>query len=200
MPEIILASKSLARRTLLENAAVQFRCVDSHVDEDAIKQECRAAGNNLEETAMLLALAKARSVGARHPDAYVIGADQILELDGAGFDKAKTMAEARERLQQFAGRTHTLLTAVAVVRHGETVWSAAQSPELEMYQLTDPEIDSYLHQAGERVLGAVGVYQLEGAGIQLFRRVSGDYFAILGLPLVPLLAFLRGENLLSFGH
>ena len=198
MAEIILASKSPARRMLLENAAVPFDATGSGVDEDVIKKECQAAGASLDETAMRLAVAKAMAVSAGKPDAYVIGADQILGLEGQGFDKPENMAEARERLIEFSGRHHILHTAACIVRQGQVAWQKTENPEMRMRDFTDAEIDTYLQEAGEDVLYCVGAYQLEGPGIRLFERIGGDYFSILGLPLLELLSFLRREALIGY--
>lgn len=198
MSKIILASKSAARRALLKGAQVPFVPITSHVNEGEIKLICEKKGWSLDKTAMTLAIAKAKSVAKHKPNEYVVGADQILGFKNIGFDKPKTMAEAAQRLAQFSGQTHFLHTAVCVVRDDKVLMQENTSPELTMRQLKEKEILTYLDLVGEGVLGSVGAYHLEGPGIRLFEMVKGDYFSILGLPLLPLLAYFRTENLLDF--
>ena len=189
---LILASKSKARRQLLENAGVSFEVADSHVDEDKIKQEM--SGCPLTEIAASLAHTKALAVSSSNPSSYIIGADQILGLEGEGFDKPKSIDEASERLKHFSNKTHLLHTSVCIARESTIIWSCADEPELKMRKLTDVEIRTYLECAGENVLTSVGAYQLESYGIQLFEDIRGSYFSILGLPLLPLLRFLQKEK------
>ena len=144
--------------------------------------------------AMALAEAKALTVAARHPDALVIGADQILNCGGIWLDKPRGRAEAREQLVMLRGQSHELTTAVCVARGANVIWHDLQRPRLVMRQFSDGFLDSYVAALGRDDLAAVGAYRLEGPGIQLFQRIDGDYFAILGLPLVPLLEFLRGQG------
>ncbi|WP_306251991.1 nucleoside triphosphate pyrophosphatase [Parvularcula sp. IMCC14364] len=195
---LILASKSKARRQLLENAGVSFEVADSHVDEDKIKQEM--SGCPLIEIATSLAQAKALAVSSSNPSSYIIGADQILGLKGEGFDKPKSMDEATERLKHFSNKTHVLHTSLCIARENTIIWSCTDVPELKMRKLTDVEICTYLECAGENVLTSVGAYQLESYGIQLFEDIRGSYFSILGLPLLPLLRFLQKEKLTGFSN
>jgi septum formation protein len=196
--QIILASKSPARQMVLRNTGIPFDVVVSHVDETPIKKSFEERNKTIAETAMALADAKAEKVSAEHPDAYVIGADQILGLEGEGFDKPKSMEEAAERLQLFAGKTHHLHNAACIYQGGKCIWRYAETPALTMRQLQHGEINLYLQQAGEKVLGSVGAYMLEGHGARLFEKIEGDYFAILGLPLLPLTEFLRSEELIDY--
>jgi septum formation protein len=190
---LILASGSAARRCMLEAAGVAFEVDAPRVDEEAAKASLRAEGATPRDQAVALAELKALSVSTRR-DAFVIGADQMLALEGEAFDKPKSADEAREHLLRLRGRTHELITA-AVVAQGDTViWRHVDTPRLTMRSFSDAFLTDYLDRAGEEVLMSVGAYQLEGLGAQLFERVEGDYFSILGLQLMPLLAFLREQG------
>jgi len=192
---LILASASAVRARLLDGAGVAFEIVPSQVDEDEIK---RAHGDIAVETlAMTLARAKAAEVAARRADALIIGADQILECDGRRFDKPKNRAEAAAHLRAFRGRAHRLVTACTIYRGRDEVWHHTSIPRLTMWNFDDAFIDEYLARAGDGVLTSVGAYQLEGLGAHLFENIEGDYFSILGLPLLPLLAFLRDCGLVK---
>ena len=194
MTAIVLASGSLARRTLLANAGLVFDVEPAALDERATEAPLVARGAAPADIATALAGAKAAEVSRRLPGAHVIGADQTLDCDGHRGTKSANLAEARAQLQRLAGRAHRLHSAVAVARGGVVRWRHVESATLTMRPLTPAEIDDYLGQVGETALGSVGVYQLEGAGIRLFERIEGDYFTILGLPLLPLLAYLRSEG------
>ncbi|NHK28110.1 Maf-like protein [Parvularcula flava] len=198
MSRIILASGSQIRAQMLRNAGVPFEIVPSDVDEASIKEKCWAAGNDLRDIAMRLAEAKALSVSKQNEDAYVIGADQVLGLDGKLHDKPVDMDEARVRLKEFSGRTHTLYSAACIARGSDVMWQVIDYPTLTMCTLSDETIDRYLAEAGEGILSSVGAYQLEGVGARLFHQVHGNYFSILGLPLLPLLAFLREQKQLGY--
>ena len=191
---LILASGSAARRRMLEAAGVAFEVDAPRADEEAAKTSLRADGAKPHDQAVALAELKALSVSTRR-DGFVIGADQMLALEGEALDKPKSAAEAREHLQRLRGRTHELVTA-AVVAHGNTViWRHVDTPRLTMRAFSDAFLTDYLQRAGENVLMSVGAYQLEGLGAQLFERVEGDYFSVLGLQLMPLLAFLREQGI-----
>jgi septum formation protein len=192
---IVLASKSPSRAAVLRGAGVAFETADSGVDEAAIKAELAAEGADPRQVAERLAKLKATSVSARQ-EGFVVGADQTLDLDGVLFDKAATRAEARDRLLALRDRTHSLHAAVAVAKNGSVVWNLTESPRLTMRAFSEAFLDAYMAGAGEALLGSVGGYYLEGLGAQLFERIEGDYFAVLGLPLLPLLGFLRGEGAL----
>jgi septum formation protein len=193
---VILASKSAARGALLAGAGVAFETVGSGVDEDVIKQRLLAERADPMTIASALAAAKAEAVSAAR-DGLVIGADQTLDLDGVLFDKVGNLEEARRRLEQLRGRRHQLHSAVAVAKAGAVVWSEIQSASLTMRAFSADFLDAYLIRNGGAALSSVGCYQLEGQGVQLFDRIDGDYFTILGLPMMGLLALLRGEGVVA---
>jgi septum formation protein len=191
---LILASGSTVRARLLKNAGLAFEIIPSSVDEDAIKRTQKSIG--VTSLAMMLARAKAHDVAKRHPDALVIGADQILDCNGQSFDKPKDRAEAASHLRAFRGQTHRLITACTIHHGPNEIWHQTRIPQLTMWDFDDAFIEDYLTRAGDGVLTSVGAYQLEGLGAHLFEQINGDYFSILGLPMLPLLAFLRTQGLL----
>ena len=195
MPDLILASGSVARRQMLAAAGVTFRVVPADVDEDAIRTEL---GDRTDpaEVARVLARAKAEEVSRRNPAALVIGADQVLALGGEIYTKPAGLDEARKALRSLAGHQHHLHCAVSLARNGGHVWGRVDSAALVMRRFSDSFLDDYLARAGERVCACVGAYELEGLGIQLFETIEGDYFTILGMPLLPLLAELRSRGVL----
>ena len=190
--DLILASTSTSRAHLLRAAGVPFRAVPSGLDEGPLKERLRAAGNGATAAAAELARAKAMACGDATGQALVLGADQILTLGDVWFDKPASLADAKRELLQLAGRTHELHTALALVQAGEVIWRHAEIARLTMWSFEEAFVESYLAEAGDKVLGSVGAYHLEGLGVQLFQAIEGDFFAILGLPLLPLLGFLRG--------
>jgi septum formation protein len=192
---LILASQSRTRQTLLANAGIDFEAVAADVNERAVQQ---ASGLSTPgDIAALLAREKALAVSAGRPGRFVIGADQTLALGIRLFSKPAGRPKAAEQLRALAGRSHELHSAVAVARDGRIVFEAMTIARMTMRQLGEAEIDAYLDAAGEAVTSSVGAYQLEGLGVHLFERIEGDHFTILGLPLLPLLAFLRSERLLA---
>jgi septum formation protein len=193
-PSLILASASPSRRQLLANAGLVFTIEPSGIDEDEVKRSLgsRAAPQELAST---LAEMKAVKVSARYPEAMVVGADSTLACNGRMFDKPPDLAGARKQLQTLRGQSHELFSSVVVARGGARLWHWSERARLTMRQLNDGFIDAYLARAGEDVLTSVGAYQLEGLGAHLFNRVDGDYFTILGLPLLPLLSFLAGHGI-----
>ena len=199
-PPLVLASASAARRAVLAAAGLSFTAEAAAVDEAAIKESARAEGLPPGEAAMVLAEAKARRVAARRrapgDDALVIGADQILVCDGAWFDKPADAAAARAQILALRGKTHELATALVCWRGGERVWGHVETPRLTMRAFSDAFLDAYLEAEGEAVLSSVGAYRLEGLGAHLFAAVRGEHAAMLGLPLLPLLGFLRGHGVL----
>jgi septum formation protein len=195
MTRVVLASTSRSRRALLEGAGVVFDALSPGVDEDAAKAGLLAEGAGPRRIAEVLAGLKAMAVSERTAG-LVIGADQTLELDGQLVDKAADLAEARARLLAMRGGVHHLHSAVVAASAGKPVWETVQTATLKVRDFSDAFLDAYLAQAGDQVLDSVGCYQLEGLGVQLFERIEGDYFAILGLPLLGLLDFLRGEGAL----
>jgi septum formation protein len=192
---LILASQSRARQALLANAGIAFEATPADIDERALQSDSGLSAPG--EIASMLAGEKALWVSSHHPDRIVVGADQTLALGKRLFSKPAGRALAAEQLQSLAGNSHELHSAVAVARDGKIVFETVAIARMTMRPLREAEIDAYLDQAGEAVTTSVGAYQLEGLGIHLFERIEGDHFTILGLPLLPLLAFLRGEGLLA---
>ena len=195
-PALILATASQARRAVLAAAGLRFTAEAAAVDEAAIKEGARAEGIPPGEAAMLLAEAKAQRIARRQPEALVIGADQLLVCEGRWFDKPPDMAAARAQLLALRGRPHELMTAMVCWRGGQRVWQHLARPRLTMRGFSEAFLDAYLALEGEAVLGSVGAYRLEGPGVQLFDAVEGEHSAILGLPLLPLLGFLRQHGVL----
>lgn len=193
---IVLASASSARRMLLENAGVPALADPANVDEDGVKDALKAQGASARDVADTLAELKALTVSNRHPGAFVIGGDQTLDCEGQWFDKPVGRAGAVGHLRALSGRTHSLQSAVCVARDGAILWRHVGIARLTMRPLTEDFMNWYLESAGEDILGSVGAYRLEGLGAQLFQSVEGDYFTVLGLPLLPLLDFLRRHEVI----
>ena len=189
----ILASQSRARQILLANAGFSFDAVPADIDERAVQKNSGLSAPG--EIAGLLAGEKACFVSSKNPDRYVIGADQTLALGSRLFSKPAGRAQAADQLRLLAGQTHKLHSAVAVARDGKMLFSEVSIARMSMRLLSGEEIRTYLDTAGDAVTTSVGAYQLEGLGVHLFERIEGDHFTILGLPLLPLLAFLRGQGL-----
>ncbi len=187
---IILASQSAARRAVLAGAGVPHVAVTAGVDEDAAKAALLADGAGPRAVADALAELKALRVSA-NTDGLVIGADQTLEFEGELYDKAETLAEARARLQALRGKPHKLHSAVVVAKDGAPIWREVVTASLTMRDFSDAFLEDYLAAEGPHALGSVGCYRLEGPGAQLFSKIEGDYFAILGLPLMGLMELLR---------
>ena len=197
MTELILASSSQARAQLLRSAGLTFDIIAPHVDELTVKEALVAEGVRPRDLADALAELKAAKVSMSQPGALVIGSDQILVFEGEIISKSSDMAEARSLLRRLSGHRHQLLTAVVLAKGGAIVWRHIASAELVMLKLSDDFLEAYLASQGEAVLSSIGCYWLEGAGIQLFSEIDGDYFGILGLPLLPLLSALRDMGALS---
>ena len=195
MTDVILASGSASRRALLAGAGVPATSIKPNVDEDAAKAGMRAEGLSVRDQAMQLAELKAVKVSRSTPG-LVIGGDQMLNLDGEAFDKPVDMAAARSHLTKLSGKAHRLETAIVVAENGRPVWRHLARPKLSVRVLSDNFIEDYLKSCGEDLLSTVGAYQLEGRGSQLFTQIEGDYFSILGLPLLPLLDYLRVRGIL----
>ncbi|TBW35798.1 septum formation protein Maf [Siculibacillus lacustris] len=191
MTRLILASKSPSRAALLAGAGLDFALEPSDVDERAVEAPLLAAGADPGTLALHLAEAKALAVAARFPDALVLGCDQTLGLDGERFVKPESAADARRQLERLRGRRHTLHSALALAEGDSVVWRTVEVAGLTMRAFGDAFLDDYLARVGDAVRASVGCYQLEGLGITLFEVIDGDYFTILGLPLLPLLAELR---------
>ncbi|HSV29078.1 MAG TPA: Maf family protein [Candidatus Omnitrophota bacterium] len=190
---IVLASGSATRAKMLESAGVEFTIDTAAVDEAAIKASMRQEKAKPGQVAEVLAELKATRVSARHPGAIVVGADQMLDCDGQWFDKPDNVAAAREQLKALRGKTHRLTSSVVAVRDGRRIWHHTDEARLTMRAFTEVFLERYLAKVGEAATASVGAYQLEGRGAQLFMAVEGDHFTVLGLPLLPLLDFLR-EN------
>ena len=193
--KLVLASKSAARRVMLENAGVAFEVRVAGVDEDAIK----ARSGDLDAAALAVRLAEAKALAVSRDDeaAWVLGSDQTLAFDGGLISKAKTLEGARERLKSMRGKTHHLHSGAALAVKGQMVWSGVDTVQMRMRDFSDAFLDAYLAAEGEVLLTCVGSYRLEGLGSQLFEAVDGDYFTVLGLPLWPVLAELRRAGVLA---
>jgi septum formation protein len=192
---LILASQSSARKMLLANAGLEFKATTADIDERGIQGASNLSSPR--EIALLLAREKAQAVSAHHPGSYVIGADQTLALGDRLFNKPSGRAQAMTQLQELAGKSHELNSAAAVARDGKVIFEDVSVARMTMRQMSVAELETYFDAAGDAVTSSVGAYQLESLGIHLFERIEGDHFTILGLPLLPLLAFLRGERLVA---
>jgi septum formation protein len=190
-PRLILASGSEARASVLRAAGIAFLAHAAEVDEAAIKQDCRKRGDTAEATALALAKAKRDAVALFYPDDAIIGADQLLECRGEWFDKPQSLDEAGAHLRRLRGRRHRLVTAIAARCPRQPDWQHVETPLLIMRQFSDAFLQTYLAREGGALLSSVGAYRIEGMGIQLFDTVEGHESAILGLPILPLLAWLR---------
>lgn len=196
-PPLILASASPSRAHVLAQAGIAFRVQPGAVDEDEVKASLKAEGATVERVAETLAEFKALSVARKYGTALVIGADQMLDCNGTWFDKPVDRDHARAHLLALRGRTHDLVTSVCVMQGDQRLWHHTESARLTMRRFSEDFIDRYLDTIGDQALLSVGAYQLEGPGAQLFARVEGDFFTILGLPLLPLLDFLRGHGVVA---
>lgn len=192
---IVLASGSQSRRAVLAAAGVEADTVKPNVDEDAAKAAFRADGMSVRDQAMQLAELKSVKVSMRE-QGLVIGCDQMLSLDGEAFDKPVNLEDARNHLRKLSGKVHTLETAIVICEDGKLVWRHLARPRLTVRPLSGPFIETYVDTVGDSLMSTVGAYQLEGLGAQLFTRIEGDYFSILGLPLLPLLDYLRTRGVL----
>ena len=194
---LILASKSASRRKLLMAVGLDIKIVPSKVDEGKIKKKMLREGAKDEEIAQILAIEKAKTVSSKHPDNYVIGADQILVCEGELFDKARDLNEAENHLKFFRGKPHTLVTSVVIVKNKDLVWSHISKPVLYMREFSDQFLTNYIKTGEDALLNSVGCYFIEECGAQLFSKIDGDYYSILGMPLIPLLTKLRELKLLD---
>jgi septum formation protein len=191
---LVLASGSAARHAMLVAAGLDPLVAPAAIDEEKLKRRTKAGGLDAGEAALRLAEAKARAVAPAHPGSLVIGADQMLVSDGEWFDKPGDMAAARRQLLSLRGRTHLLPTAVVCLRNDICLWRHVETPRLTMRRFSDDDLDAVLAGEGTAVLGSVGAYRIEGPAIRLFESIEGDWFAILGMPLLPLLGFLRDSG------
>lgn len=194
MTALVLASGSAIRRQILDGAGIEFDVRTSGVDEDAIK----ASAGDKEPSALAVQLAEAKARAVSVPDdVVVLGADQILSLEGSLYDKASSREEARDRLLLLRGKTHILHSGLAAVRNGQTIWTHRQNSSLTVRAFSDSFLDQYMETAGDELTASVGAYAFEGPGAQIFEKVEGDYYAILGLPLLPVLDLLRREGVIA---
>jgi septum formation protein len=192
---LLLASRSASRQMLLKNAGIPFEAVPADVDE---RWQQQASGmTDPGKIAQMLAASKALFLANHFHMRWILGADQTLALGNKMFNKPAGRKDAFKQLKQLAGKTHELHSALAVVRHEDVVWHSVTVARMTMRALTDEQIDKYLDAAGDKVTTSVGAYQLEGVGVHLFEKIEGDHFTILGLPLLPLLDFLRSQGLLT---
>ncbi len=192
----VLASGSQTRRAMLKNAGLDFIADASDVDEDSIKKISKAEGASILATAEALALAKAKKISAERKGMLVLGCDQMLECEGHWLDKAGDVKIARSQLNLLSGKKHQLISAAVLLRDGKAVWQKTEIATLHMRTLSPDFINAYIAQMGERLLGSVGCYALEGLGSQLFEKVEGDHFVVLGLPLMAFLEALREQGIL----
>ena len=188
---LVLASQSPYRRAMMEAAGLHFACDAAHVDEGAVKDALREEGAPVTRATEALAELKARRVGARHPGALVLGADSMLECEDRWYDKAATVAEARDHLLALRGREHRLVTSAVLVQDGTRLWHHTAVARLTMRDFSEAFLDRYLDAIGDAATSSVGCYQIEGRGLQLFARIEGDFYAIVGLPMIALLEQLR---------
>jgi septum formation protein len=182
---------------VLRNAGLAFDQIAARVDEDAVKAALRAQHAGAAACAERLAEMKAINVSVQHPDAVVIGGDQMLDCEGVWFDKPADRAGARRQLLALRGKTHRLVNSLVVASGGQRIWHFADSPAITVRAFSDDFLDEYLATVGENAFHSVGGYQLEGPGSQLFTKIEGDFFSVLGMPLLPLLAFLREHGVLK---
>ncbi len=194
---IILASASSARADLLRGAGIAFTVEPARIDEESVKDSLKAEGATARDVAIALADLKAAKISARHPDALVIGADQMLDCNGIWFDKPPDPATLHAQLMALRGKTHHLEAALCIHEQGRRIWHTAERAALTMRDFSDAFLKDYVAAAGDDALASVGGYRLEGIGAQLFSKIEGDYFTILGLPLLPLLDFLRHHGVVQ---
>ena len=194
---LILASQSVARKNMLDAAKVKYTAIPADLDEDSITDEAVKGGKTPAQIASILASEKAKHIAKDHADALVIGSDQILECEGSMLTKASDENEAREKLKSLRGKTHHLISAVCVARGSQSLWQETQTANLTMHNFDDAFLDKYIVDAGIALTRSVGAYELESLGVNLFEKIEGDYFTILGMPLLPLLSYLRDEQGIS---
>jgi septum formation protein len=192
MMRLILASGSKARQQMLRDAGVAFEVIPANIDEGKLLQQMVQQKSSPETVAAALAQAKALAVAQQNPGVLVIGGDQVLWFGGRIYSKAKTVTEARGNLKSFSGKPHRLISAVCMARDGAILWEHADHADMHVRQMDDALLDDYMSRAGDALLETVGGYELEGAGKDLFEKVDGDFYTVLGMPLKPLLEFLKG--------
>jgi len=193
---LVLASKSAPRRALLETAGIPLAIDPADIDERAAEAASPKEAATPDGAALLLARAKAFETAKRNKGKAVLGADQTLALGNERFSKPKSIEAARAQLRKFSGKTHALHSGIALVRDDKVLFETVSSAHLTMHDFSDAFLDAYLAEAGERVMQSVGAYQLEGVGVNLFEKIEGDHFTILGMPLMPLLAYFRKSGMM----
>lgn len=192
---LVLASASTSRKNMLIGAGLDFTAIPAAVDEDALKAAARAEHLSAADAATMIAEMKARKISALEPDAFVLGSDQLLVCGESWYAKPDNKDEAIATLRDLSGQTHQLVTAAVIYQHGQRIWHQVDSPEVALRQLSDRDITDYIDAMGDDIYATPGVYMIEGLGAQIIRNISGCPYAVLGLPLLHLLAFLRGHGL-----
>lgn len=195
--ELILASASASRQMLMRNAGLKFSSVPANIDERALDTKLEKDGAGPEIIALELAKAKAIAVSILHPEAFVIGSDQTMSLGNRVYHKPKDVTQAHANILSLSGKTHRLNSGVALAKNGTVIWHTVSIANMTVRELSSDYVSRYLERSGLKVLSSVGAYQLEGEGIQLFSSIEGDYFTVLGLPLLPLLTQLRELELID---
>ncbi len=191
---LILASNSQARKSLLLNADISFKAIPANIDEDIIKQKNIKLNISPEQTAQDLADAKALFVSKANQLGLILGSDQICHIDNQILNKPKTTQKLFERIKKLNGKTHTLTSAFTIVKNNKVIYQYKDDAHLTLYNMSDADINDYINRASDAVLNSAGGYHLEAVGIQLFKKIEGSYFTILGLPLLPLIEFLKTQN------
>ncbi|MAH84329.1 MAG: hypothetical protein CBB68_08370 [Rhodospirillaceae bacterium TMED8] len=194
MTKLILASSSLTRKTMLQRTGVKFLQINPNVEEVTLRSHCVSNNLQVSDIATYIAAAKASKVSKKYPQSIVIGADQLLHQDGTLFGKPKHRGEAEDQLRSLSGDDHFLTTAAVAWLNNQQIWSHEDRAMMSVRPLDEASIKSYLDSIGDAAYHSVGAYQLEGLGVRLFEGIDGDFFSILGLPLFPLMKFLRGEE------
>lgn len=192
---IILASASASRQKMLKDAGLQFLAIPAIVDEDSLKSAAISEGMSAPDAATLIAEMKARQISAQHPEAYVLGSDQLLTCGDDWFSKPTNGDEAKDTLRALSGKTHKLVTAGVIYRDGQRIWQHVEAPEVSIRQLSEDDIESYLDAMGDDAYATPGVYMMEGYGAQIISNISGCPYSVLGLPFLHVLSFLRGHGL-----
>ena len=192
---LILASQSKARQALLDQAGIHYHIKTASLDEEAIRQSAQSEGASADDIALLLSEMKGERIASQHPDAMIISCDQLLVCDGHIYGKAQDLAQAKSQLRQLSGKRHQLISAVMLFDNGRRIWHHIARPEITFHHLDDTQIDDYLAYFGDQALASPGCYFLEGPGIHLFADIFGDYYAILGLPMMALLPQLKLHGL-----
>ena len=193
--QLILASSSATRRKMLDDAGLVYQAINAGVDEDSLKDAARAEGLNTRDAATMLAEMKAVKISNQNPGAYVIGSDQLLDLNGEWFSKPENTSEAQSHLTKLSGKTHDLVTAAVIYRDGDRIWQDVSVPKISIRTLSEQDINNYITMMGEKITYTPGVYMIEDLGAQIISKIDGCPYAVLGLPLLEMLAFLRGHGL-----